>query len=133
MSDYLKNQDVIWIVIAKDTSDLSEEIQFVTKDRQRAIQFVETNYCDFQEGVFDQVCIFPFTLDTYLGVVDDSTIENDRPTSNPLWEILTYSWDESRWIKTASNPIIFGGRDSYLDLLNQEVTAICRESSNNKN
>lgn len=33
MSDYLKNQDVVWIVIAKDTSDLSEEIQFVTKDR----------------------------------------------------------------------------------------------------
>lgn len=51
-------------------------------------------------------------------MVGDSTIENDRSTPNSLWEILTYSWDEGRWIKTVSNPIIFGGRDSYLDLLN---------------
>lgn len=43
MNNYSKSQDILWIVIAKDSSDLSEEIQFVTRDKQRAIHFVETN------------------------------------------------------------------------------------------
>lgn len=134
MNNYSKSQDILWIVIAKDSSDPSEEIQFVTRDKQRAIHFVETNQCDFQEGVFDQVCIFPFALDSYLGLIEDPAFENVKPASNSRWDSLTYSWKEGSWVKTMSAPEIFGGKEAYIDLLNQELASICREApDSNKN
>ena len=77
MIEKVDENNIVYSVVAKCLKDQYKEIQLITKDRQYAIDFVENNYCDFQEHIFDSVYIKPFMLEAYLGEIDDY-IEKDE-------------------------------------------------------
>lgn len=94
MIEKVDENNIVYIVVAKCLKDSYKEIQLVTKDKQYAIDFVENNYCDFQEHIFDLAYIKAFALDSYLGEIDDYIKKDEHELIlNPKYASLSYYWD----------------------------------------
>ena len=94
MIEKVDENNIVYIVVAKCLKDSYKEIQLVTKDKQYAVDFVENNYCDFQERIFDLAYIKAFALDSYLGEIDDYVEKDEHElVLNPKYESLSYYWD----------------------------------------